>query len=548
MMLDSARDDIFVNQGSNATSARNGIEVMGQGFTAVNEEPDADTVPTIMLSTSTAAMPLSLESYQSVTKANPPPLAVRRGHTGPPSLPLPLLPTSADDSYPGIPTAFGGSPNAYTPKFEFCESGGDFSMDLEAMCQDLRLRCPLLTPPSPIMTSDVSCLSNGSPLLGCSTTSDSDEWGFARELLQVHIERSVISSSVGHEPMNLTSAGLLGDASVETPSVHNFSDVSWSTDPTLINSPKPIHQTELPADLSEDKDKPSKTISELPKQQRRRTVIIETPYSNTAGVVRPVRMTIDLSHLAEDEDSVDVMSSVVTEIPFESRPQESSHTLFKVPSTPTNFVRPISSASMGRPVRSILKTREKKSVRFSELPSMHEYTVEERELESVFEVDEREDLDKSDAKAAVKKRPATTLSTKARRKSSKAELNDVGDDNSVRASFLKHSTARSKAQPSTPTTSYYSSPTPVGHASKLGRQSLLVDRTTNKADIGHPKRLARAPVTRSSLPADSGKSMRKKQFQDENIWRRSSTAEKDESSNFQKSRMPFRSILTRLRS
>ena len=57
------------------------------------------TVPTIMLSNSTVAVPLSLESSQSLA---PPPLAVRRGRTGPPPLPLPSAPTTEMELYPGI--------------------------------------------------------------------------------------------------------------------------------------------------------------------------------------------------------------------------------------------------------------------------------------------------------------------------------------------------------------------------------------------------------------------------------------------------------------
>ncbi|KAI0825699.1 hypothetical protein BC629DRAFT_1586580 [Irpex lacteus] len=523
-----------------------------------------DIVPTIMLSNSTAAMPLPLESHQSISRlaSAPPALAARRGRAGPPTLPLPSLPLPVTDLYPGIPTPFRGSPGAYTPTFEFADSSGDFSMDLEAMCQDLRSRCPPLTPPTPILAVNTDPLLEVSPGFGSSNKSDSDEWDFARELLEVHIERPHVSSA-GNTPMRPTSMRLPESPVPDVGTPNSSSDVSWGTEPTLTNSPPSAACHQIESILEEDEDEDAKwsksvPVSDLPKQQRRRTVIIETPRNSVTGAPRPVRMTVDLSHLADEKEDTVTPEPVTTEIPFERQSQAFVSTRSSVaPSVDAGNVRPISSASMGRPVRSILKTREKKSVRFSEMPSTREFTVEERQLESVFEADE---LDQDTAENTVsntggRKRAETTPSYKPRHSSSVATSKAAsGDDQLKRTSFPKHPAIRSLGRSSAPPKPAPSAPASKG--SKPGHQSMLVDRT--KVDIGRPKRLTGVPPARSSLPAiadkrDSTKGLRKKQSKDENSWRRSGSSppsEKGQSSptSVQKSRMPFKSILTKFRS
>ena len=522
--------------------------------TCIGNSTKDDMVPTIMLSNSTAAMPLPLESAQSVSQLASAPLALaaRRGRAGPPPIPLPSLPVPASDIYPGIPTPFKGSPSAYSPKFEFSDPTSDFSMDLEAMCQDLRLRCPPLAPPSPMFDIRTDPLANTTPVLASSTSAGSDEWDFARELLETHIERP-LSSSVGHTPFRPTSSEPTECASPEFGTPNSSSDTSWGTDPTLTNSPQLGQQ--LPSVLEEEEEelKPMKpaVTSELPKQQRRRTVIIETPRNSVVGATRPVRMTIDLSHLADEDASAP--EPATEEIPFERPPSAAPTTASDVQNIRESHIRPISSASMGRPVRSILKTREKKSVRFSELPDKHEYTGE-RELESIFEVD---GLDESDVQDITRentkcnggrKRAATTPGFKSRRKSTAAEANGAEMGQSKQAGFPKHPAVRSLVRSSTPT--------PIVKGGKSGHLSMQADRNIDKAQIGRPRRLTGVPSARSSLPADTGNAkngLRKKQSKDENSWRKSTFGSPSEKSpdrpmSMQKSRMPFKSILTKLRS
>ncbi|KAI0343281.1 hypothetical protein BDW22DRAFT_1419936 [Trametopsis cervina] len=524
---------------------------------------EGDTVPTIMLSNSTAAVRLSLGSSQhSLARLAPTPLAVRRGRTGPPALPLPALPAQSTDMYPGIPTPFQGSPSAYSPKFEFVGSGGDFTMDLEAMCQDLRSRCPPLNPPSPVTASELHYLCDAPAELDASMGFDQDEWGFARELLETHMELpappEIAMATMANDPPATSTPPALDISKLDSDSF------SWSTDPTLINSPPAVDQSD--ADIDLEKADFVKPASELPKQQRRRTVIIETPRNSVSEKGRPARMTVDLSHLADDDFGDTSMDVTATEIPFEpATPGLSSPpTPFCATSTPVNYQRPMSSASMGRPVRSILKTREKKSVRFSELPSMREYACDERELESVFEVDEHNGSEKEMAKTGGRKRAATAPSSnpQSRRKASIVEARPESTDQ-PRTSFPKHPVVRSftRSHASVPAEA---SLTPTSRGNIPARQS-VVGRAPDKADIGRPKRLG--AVSRSSLPVDSGKvvkkdkkdsstpskKVQKKQSVDENKWRKSvSSPGSDKTASTppsaQRSRMPFRSILTKLRS
>ncbi|KAJ3523572.1 hypothetical protein NM688_g8706 [Phlebia brevispora] len=146
---------------------------------AINDDSDtALGVPTIMLSNSTAAVALSLESSQSLA-----PLAVRRGHKVPAPLTLSVSKNTEDGLYPGIPSPFLGSPSTPDPSTKF-ESSDDpivSSLDLDAMCQDLRSRCPPLRPDSPFPSPQHMSFADTSS--SAYTDQDSDEWAFAKEFL-----------------------------------------------------------------------------------------------------------------------------------------------------------------------------------------------------------------------------------------------------------------------------------------------------------------------------------------------------------------------------
>ncbi|KAI0078723.1 hypothetical protein K474DRAFT_1770866 [Panus rudis PR-1116 ss-1] len=299
-------------------------------------------VPTIMVSDSIAAVPMSFESSQSL-RSNVP-LAVRRGQKPPAPLSITstMSPSTGSDMYPGIPSSFLG---AYTPTFEFSGVPVSPSMDLNAMCSVLRSRCPPLHPPTPqeavaLKLSDQSQDLDAHQI--CSDSRSEDDWAFIEAYIAEFADDSFVLTGVPIKD--------IGDSS---------DSYNWETAPTLTNGSD--YSPTDPNGNSSRRAVPADSV----KQQRRRTVIIETPDD---GVRRHARVTLDMSGLSEDGHQG---SSEQEPVPFESPDRSSLSLDGAAQSTPQ---RPMSSAMQPAPTKGILK--EKKSVRFSVLPSMHEYSSE----------------------------------------------------------------------------------------------------------------------------------------------------------------------------
>jgi hypothetical protein len=467
-------------------------------------------VPTIMLSNSTAALPLPLESSLSIA-----PLAARRGHKGPTPLKLSMATTATMESqslYPGIPTPFLGSPSAYSPKFEFSENPTDFSMDLATMCQDLRSRCPPLHPPSPpskeLISSVQSLSDSGSSSSDQDPNSDSDDWAFAKDIL-AQLEDTVPPDFLAAKPETHTDDG---------------DSYSWSSAPTLTNSPRSENNYML--GTSEDVFK--RNLTPL---RRRRTVIIESPQDSTMGT-RPARLTVDLSQLA---DETPVSGSFDEPLPMEVSEMPNLDVFAE--STP--HLRPMSNVSTFRmPIRSILKTREKKKVRFSLSPGME---GDNTEGNSIGLGDNQTEGQKMRGRAATVPmyRPGSPFTRVGSKKFQAKE------QSTSRASSPKHPEVRIFTRRATLDVT---SPTP---ASRKPYQSLqLLPRTIDKSEVSAPQKLG-SHIARQSVPAviDSKKKIAKKGLKNENAGRRFSEGGKRLSiaSSPMKSRMPFRSILTKLR-
>lgn len=519
------------------------------GFSTSEGGTPALGVPTIMLSNSMVAVPLSLESSQSLASV---PLATRRGHKVPPAIAIPNKPKpQQDDAYPGILSPFQSSPSAYSPKFEFSKEGMDISMDLDAMCQDLRSRCPPLRPASPLLKTELGPLADVSSDMDSAFQADLDDWAFAKDLLDKHINGPEAPNVVGESPTKIPQVAQAKDHTPIRTETQEEGD-SWSSDPTLTNSPPSVNPVKVDRTMRTASKVVSKVVSssDLHKQQRRRTVIIETPQANL--VENAARITVDLSHLADYDDSI---SQDVDEIIVSSN---FSPTAFNGESTPAS--RPVS--TMKQPVRSILKTREKKSVRFSEMPSMHEFLNEDKDAPgSVFETDDND----GDSRSPVRRRAATTPSYRGRRKSV-TESKAKEEDKSRRSSLPRNPAVRTLTRSSTPSPpkgspsqaspikispSKISSPTPLSRT-RTARQSLLMPRNVEKSDVSRPRRLTGAPVARLSFSVETppSKAEKKRQTRDAINRRRSNSCADDENSprpvSAYKSRMPFRSILTKL--
>ncbi|KAJ2986646.1 hypothetical protein NUW54_g9690 [Trametes sanguinea] len=320
-------------------------------------------MPTIMVSNSTAALPLSLESSQSLHREVP--LAVRRGKKPPPALSLGSMTTSGPsdscDSYPDIPTPFLGSPTTCIPTIEVSQAPVSRNMDLSTMCADLRSRLP--APPfTPTELTSSRCaafpeVDDGlsSPQSSEASDLDDEEWAFARDLVvDWHVSRGF--------QMQLS------------PPLSPAGDLPYASEPEspTVDSPFPGDEpfAIITGDTSsEDEDDVAVQTPVDVKLTRRKTVIIQTPEPglavNTSKLVTAEKDADVLIHDVHDPvpfelPSASAISGAVLD--FDRDCQETA---------PTPSSRPASTASL-RPIRGILKG--KKSVRFSAVDLLHEYS------------------------------------------------------------------------------------------------------------------------------------------------------------------------------
>ena len=351
-------------------------------------------VPTIMVSNSTAALPLSPESSHNVAAHQELPLAMRRGKKPPPTLSLgqqqlqqPDLAERADsDSYPDIPSAFlPRSPTGFSPTSPAFppNSPSKFDMGLSAMCSNLKA----LVPPPPFTPTDAEFRrppSKPPPSLDLETTrwgmvasaqlpdADDEEWGFVHELVVDWHASKGRSAEISPLP---PPAGKGTHTAADPPGLEL--SVSGTTVPCSPASGRRSGESEPDADA--DDQRQSVQTPACVKQMRRKTVIIQAPDGGGGSQVVPADaerlVKVEKPCNASVERNLDLLLDQFDEpVPFEipasvplSAPASLDGSFFTPPSS-----RPSSTASSARlPVRGILK--EKKSVRFSAVPSLYEY-------------------------------------------------------------------------------------------------------------------------------------------------------------------------------
>ena len=157
---------------------------------AWNETP-SPPLPSIKVSTSTATFAVSIPgSPETPTPApEPEPLAIRRGK----KMLTPLTLHSSkhtDEEYPGIPTAFLGTPSAYSPNYQFSSlnvRSGTESLAIGDMINTLRSQVASLKPSLP--AEACAPLLDKPPPSFSAESSDiiqsisEDDWAFAHELM-----------------------------------------------------------------------------------------------------------------------------------------------------------------------------------------------------------------------------------------------------------------------------------------------------------------------------------------------------------------------------
>lgn len=212
--------------------------------------------PSLMVSDSHCVLPLSIESSGQLTHDLPIPLAARRGKNLLP--PLALKPSTLQNTYPSIPSAFMGSPSAYSPKFEHANGQNDSSLGLVDMVSSLRSQCAY-----PQRGPYADCeLSVDSPMSAISFASasdqvddDDDDWAFAVSFLDeysqppdVEIEKSRL---IGNYPQNMLDvhtqrANSPGLPAVTGPQVSRASEAG-SNSPSIYAPSSPIPSSPLPS-------------------------------------------------------------------------------------------------------------------------------------------------------------------------------------------------------------------------------------------------------------------------------------------------------------
>lgn len=149
-------------------------------------------LPAIKVSTSTATIAISFPGSPERPTPTPEPLAVRRGQ----KMLAPLKVHSAQravEEYPGIPTAFLGTPSAYSPHFHFTSSIaqvnaksipiGDMISALRSQAASLKVSSPVedRAPLLDIPPSSANSLSASSSDIAPSISED--DWAFAQDLM-----------------------------------------------------------------------------------------------------------------------------------------------------------------------------------------------------------------------------------------------------------------------------------------------------------------------------------------------------------------------------
>ncbi|KAH9004506.1 hypothetical protein EDB86DRAFT_2883660 [Lactarius hatsudake] len=146
-----------------------------------NEAPHPP-LPSIKVSTSTATIAVSVPGSPETPTPEPEPLAIRRGKKM--LKPLTLhTPKHTHEEYPDIPTAFLGTPSAYSPHYQFSSLNARSdteSLAIGDMINTLRSQkpcAPLLDKPPP---PTISLSAESSDIV---PSISEDDWAFAHELM-----------------------------------------------------------------------------------------------------------------------------------------------------------------------------------------------------------------------------------------------------------------------------------------------------------------------------------------------------------------------------
>jgi hypothetical protein len=177
-----------------------------QSDAAVVDAPSLP-LPAIKVSTSTTTIAISFPGSPEPPTPTPEPLAIRRGQKMLAPLTLDSSQRANEEEYPGIPTAFLGTPSAYSPHFRLTSSIARLDADsrpISDMINTLRSQASSLKVSTPVELE--ACL----PLLDISPSSanslsaassdvvpsvSEDDWAFAQDLMSRYGEQAQDNTS-----------------------------------------------------------------------------------------------------------------------------------------------------------------------------------------------------------------------------------------------------------------------------------------------------------------------------------------------------------------
>jgi hypothetical protein len=328
---------------------------------------EARIPPTLVLSNSTLAIPISLDSSPSLVTDVP--LAVRRGKKIPQE--LSFRDEKNDIPYPGMPTAFLGSPTNYSPKFEHVNTAKEPSMELGDMMASLRYRCASLgcrTSSNIQPPEDAETYPTKVSMASFSEDQDDDEWAFADTLMDVYGSKSSSDDTLKSITMLISNAnpelgspsGSKKDASILTVD---------ATGPKLILHPTraPLPRPSAQNFLDPVTPPPTSPLPSCP---------VPSPTKQVRGILKSTK-SVRFASLPDEDDNkppiipprIPTLSSVVRQSPSPLRRSFERDCQEARPDTPT-FFAPDKTASSRATVRKnsalILATKSPTTRRASE--------------------------------------------------------------------------------------------------------------------------------------------------------------------------------------
>ncbi|KAJ7574458.1 hypothetical protein C8J56DRAFT_979698 [Mycena floridula] len=325
------------------------------------EEMQKIEPPSLMISNSQFMIPLSLESSGNLDLAQAPaPLAERRGKKMPPQ--LKFKPAVEEDLYPGMPTAFLGTPSAYSPEFQLPSHDRASSPGLHDMVRNLRSQAATLKDLSsdpPVLIEERLIDHLPLPISPVTPTSiaDEEDWGFSDPVMDGDLDNDESGPAIEKDEDAPSSPPTTPASSLSSPRgiLKRCKSVRFASQP----SPEPLPQIQRLSRVVPRYSVPLRHFSPLRQTH-------STPKSNS-GITSP--QTSPIKSCLKSPETTRPPSYIQSPMPLRvslpqlhSSPPRMSTPVQKksIKSARLNISRPVlQTASLGR--RSMIAVKEKEN-------------------------------------------------------------------------------------------------------------------------------------------------------------------------------------------